>query len=255
MKTPQPARRVTNAVIAIAAWYVVSCTEVPAPEGGVASISNIRRPSPGLVVGDTMRDSTGVVAPLQVISFGLDDAPLDPQPTPSFVVLDTTAHIVAGRLIGDRVGTVRVVGVVGSLQTRPDTIPITLSPDTLVPSDSVVHRKSYALAGDTVVNSAELGAFVQHLLPTVSGVQAVVVKYTIVKAPQGKSSPTAVLMTNNRASDRDTSDASGKVSRVARLRLNALESFRTDTVMVNAAASYRGRPLGVVTFTVVFTRQ
>ena len=65
-----PSRGVLYAV-AVVGWYLVSCTEVPVPEGGVASISNVRRPSPALVVGDTMRDSTGVVAPLQVIAFVL----------------------------------------------------------------------------------------------------------------------------------------------------------------------------------------
>lgn len=236
-------------------WYVMSCTEVPVPEGGVASISNVRRPSPGLVAGDTMRDSTGVVAPLQVIAYGLDDEPLDPQPNASFVTLDTTAHFAGNLLVGDKVGTVRVVGVVGSVQTREETIPITLSPDTLVRSDSTLHRVRYTLSGDTVVSSGELGTLVQHVLPTVSGVQAVIVKYAITKAPAGTSAPTAVLVTGNQLSSRDTSDAQGKASRVARLRLNALGMFATDTVMVDATASYRGRILGVVTFTVVFTKQ
>ena len=254
MTTPRLPRRTAVIACATLAWYLVSCTEVPAPEGGVASISNIQRPSPGLVVGDTMRDSTGLVAPLRVIAFGLDDAPITPQPTPSFVLLDTTAHLSGGLLIGDRVGTVRVVGVVGSVQTRVDTIPVTLLPDTLVRADSNLHRVSYALAGDTVVHSAELGVLAQHLLPTTSGVQAVVVKYTITKAPTGTSSPTVVLVSGNRISDRDTTDVTGRASRVARLRLNAINSF-ADTVMLNATASYRGRTLGVVAFTVVFTKQ
>ena len=254
MTTPRFPRRAAAITCATLAWYLVSCTEVPAPEGGVASISNIQRPSPGLVVGDTMRDSTGLVAPLRVIAYGLDDAPITPQPTPSFVVLDTTAHLAGGLLIGDRVGTVRIVGVVGSVQTRPDTIPVTLAPDTLVRSDSILHRVSYTLLGDTVVNSAELGVLAQHLLPTVTGVQAVVVKYAITKAPTGTSSPTVVLVSGNRISDRDTTDATGKASRVARLRLSAINTF-ADTVILNATASYRGRTLGVVTFTVVFTKQ
>jgi hypothetical protein len=236
-------------------WYLVSCTEVPSPDGGVVSISNILRPSPGLVVGDTMRDSTGVVAPLRVVAYGIDDAPLSPQPTVTFIALDTTAHLADALLIGDRAGTVRVVGIVGSVQTRPDEIPVTLRPDTVVLSDSTVHHVRHTVATDTVVNSAELGVFVQHLLPTVSGVQAVVVKYTITKAPAGASTPTAVLLNASRLSDRDTTDFAGKASMVARLRLGALTAHTTDTVLVNATASYRGQSLGVVTFTVIFTKQ
>lgn len=254
MNRPRLPRALAVSIVALG-WYLVSCTEVPTPEGGVASISSIRRPSPGLVAGDTMRDSTGVVMPLQVIAYGLDDAPVSPQPTPSFVVLDTTAHLSGALLVGDRTGTVRVVGAVGSVQTRPDTIPVTLRPDTLVFSDSTLHRVPYTVTSDTVVNSAALGVFGQHQLPSVSGVQAVVVKYAITKSPAGKSTPTAVLMNATRVSDRDTTDASGKASLVARLRLTALNTFATDTVLVNATASYRGRTLGIVTFTVVFTKQ
>jgi hypothetical protein len=255
MRIAQFPRRSAAVVVAAMGWYLLSCTEVPAPAGGVVSISNIRRPSPGLVAGDTLRDSTGLVAPLRVIAYGLDDQPLDPQPAVTFVSLDTIARLAGNYLIGNTPGTARVVGIVGSLQTRVDSIPVTLRPDTLVRSDSVLHRVSYTLAGDTVVNSGELGTIVQRRLPTLSPVQAVVVKYTITRAPVGNSAPTAVLVSSNRLSDRDTSDALGKASRVARLRLGALNSFITDTVMVDATASYRGQTIGVVTFTVVFTKQ
>ena len=255
MKRSQVSGRRAAVVIATVGWYLLSCTEVPAPEGGVASISNIRSPSPGLVAGDTLRDSTGLVAPLSVIAYGLDDEPLDPQPAVTFASLDTIARVAGSYLIGNRTGSARIVGIIGSVQTRVETIPVTLSPDTLVRSDSILHRVFYTLAGDTVVHSGELGALVQHRLPTASGVEAVVVKYTITKAPVGSSAPTAVMVNAGRLSDRDTSDASGKASRVARLRLAALNSFVTDTVLVDATASYRGRAIGVVTFTVVFTKQ
>lgn len=255
MTSAQFPRRAAAIVVASLGWYLLSCTEVPAPEGGVVSISTVRRGSPGLVAGDTLRDSTGFIAPLRVIAYGVDDQPLDPQPAATFVSLDTVARLAGSYLIGNRTGTARVVGIVGSLQTRVDTIPVTLSPDTLVRSDSILHRVSYALTGDTVVSSGELGTFVQHLLPSVSGVQAVVVKYTITKSPAGSSTPTAVIVGDGRLSNRDTTDASGKASRVARLRLPALTALTTDTVMVDATASYRGRTLGVVTFTVVFTKQ
>ena len=253
MKRVRFPRGLAFAVVALG-WYLVSCTEVPAPENGVASLSRIQRPSPGLVVGDTMRDSTGMVAPLRVIAYGVDDQPVSPQPAASFVSLDKAAHLSGNLIIGDSVGTVRVVGIVGSLQTNGDTIPVTLSPDTLVQSDSILHRVKYTVGSDTVATSAELGALVQHRTPP-GAVQAVIVKFTITKAPVGTGSPTAVLVSNNRVSDRDTTDVSGKASRAARLRLGALNPSTSDTVMVSATSSYRGKTLGVVTFTVVFTKQ
>lgn len=235
-------------------WYLVSCTEVPAPDGGVASLSRIQRPSPGLVVGDTMRDSTGVVAPLRVIAYGVDDQPVSPQPAASFVSLDKAAHLAGNLIIGDSVGTVRVVGIVGSLQTNGDTIPVTLSPDTLLQLDSIVHRVKYTAGGDTVATSSELNTVVQHRTPP-GAVQAVIVNYAITKAPLGTSSPTAVLVSGNRVSTRDTTDVTGRASRAVRLRLGALNPSTSDSVMVNATSSYRGKTLGVVTFTVVFTKQ
>jgi hypothetical protein len=191
-------RRTAAIVVATLGWYLLSCTEVPAPEGGVVSISNIRSPSPGLVAGDTLRDSTGLVAPLSVIAYGLDDEPLDPQPAVTFASLDTIARVAGSYLIGNQTGSARVVGIIGSLQTRIETIPVTLSPDTLVSLDSTLHRVFYTLAGDTVANSGDLSALVQHRLPTPSGVQAVIVKYSVTKSPTGTSAPTAVIVTSGR---------------------------------------------------------
>jgi hypothetical protein len=205
-----------------------------------------------------MRDSLGVVAPIQVIAYGSDGQPLSPQPAVTFIVLDTGAHVAGALLIGDSVGrSVRIVGSVGSLQTRPDTVKVTLSPDTLVHADSLVHHKSYSvISGDSVSVSADLSVLVQHLGATTSGVEAVVVKYTVDRFPVSNGSgPTVVLVNGSRISDRDTTDATGKAARAARLRLLAMTGFTTDTVIVNATASYRGQVLGTIPFAVIYTKQ
>jgi hypothetical protein len=249
-------RKVVAVVVGAAAWWLVSCREVPAPEGGVLSLSPVRLPSPGVVAGDTMRDSTGLVAPLTVVAYGVAGDTLTGIKA-SFVALDTGAHLSGAWLIGDSVGrTVRVIGSVEALQSQPVSVKVTTSPDTMVAADSTLHRKSYSLlTGDSVVNSGELATIVRHAPAT--GVEAVVVKYSIVRAPAGLpgKGPAFLLMNGTTPSNRDTTDASGRAARTARLRLFAKDTVAVDTAVVSATSSYRGRTLGAVTFTLVFTRQ
>jgi hypothetical protein len=204
-----------------------------------------------------MRDSTGNVAPLRVTAYALDGDSLSPQPEPAFVVLDTGAHLAGALLVGDSIGkTVRVVGTVGSLQTQFASVKVTALPDTLVPADSLVFHKSFPTLSTTDPVSAELGVLVRHLLPTPTGVEAVIVRYSIDRAPAGRDGqgPLIVLVNGNVTSSRDTTDATGKAARAARLRLIALNTIGPDTVEISATASYAGRVLGLVQFLVIFTQ-
>jgi hypothetical protein len=245
------------ASLGVAVWWLAGCRDVPAPDNGIQSVSPVQLPLPALVVGDTMRDSTGAVASLGVIAYALDGEPVSPQPTPSFVVLDRGAHAAGTLLIGDSVTTVRVVGEVGDLQTLPVSVKVTLSPDTIVAGDSILHRKTYSIiTGDTVAASADLSVRVLHFGTDTSGVEAVIVRYSIDEAPAGTGQgPTVVLVSGNTLSSRDTTDASGRAARVARLRFAALTNSVEDTVRVSATTSYRGSTLGTIQFTIVYTRQ
>ena len=250
------ARKVIAVTFGAVGWWLASCRDVPAPEGGVASLAPLRLPSPGVVAGDTMRDSVGLAAPLTVVAYAVNGDTLK-NITASFVALDTGAHVSGVWLIGDSVGkTVRVIGSAAALQTQPVSVKITTSPDTMVPADSTLHRKTYSLiTGDTVVNTADLATIVRHKPAT--GVEAVVVKYSILRAPGGNTAkgPTLLLLNGSTPSNRDTSDASGRAARTARLRLLAKDTIAVDTAIVSATSSYRGRTLGLVTFVLVFTRQ
>lgn len=250
-------RRAAGVALGAAAWWLVSCRDLPAPEGGVLSVSPVRLPSPGVVVGDTMRDSTGVVAPLGVSAYGVSGDTLE-NVTPTFVVLDTGAHLAGALLIGDQDGrSVRIVGTVEAVQTQPATVKVTLSPDTLVAADSVLQRRKYSLvSGDTIV-AAELATTVFHRVGAItSGVEAVIVRYAIERSPPSNGNGlTLLLMNGNVASDRDTTDGGGRASRTARFRLLAKTTFTSDTASVTATASYRGRAIGRVLFTLIFNSQ
>ena len=245
--------RVRGVVVAIA--FAMSCREVPAPEGGVHAISRLILPAPGLVAGDTLRDSLGVAAALDVVAYGVDNEPLDPQPERTFVVLDTGAHLEGGRfLVGEDAGTtVRVVGTVGSLQTQPVSVKVTLAPDTIVPADSIVHHVFYTIPPDTAAQTA-LSVNVRNR-PGNAGIEAVVGRFTVDRAPPSiNGTPTVVLLNGSTVSTRDTTESNGRASRVARLRLAAIAAPGLDTVVVNATTAYRGVSLGTVQFIIVFQR-
>jgi hypothetical protein len=244
-----------GAGLGVLAWLLASCLDVPAPEGGILSLSPVRLPSPGLVVGDTMRDSTGVAAPLQVVAYDAAGTPVQGAAI-SFVVIDTmpAAHLSGPFLIGDTVGTVRVIGSTEALQTQPTSLKVTLSPDTMVAADSIVHRRKYTLG---VIDSvdANIATTVQHRVGTVtSGVESVVVRYAIEQSPTGiNNAQTMFLVNGNVPSERDTSDATGRASRTARLRLLVKNTFATDTALIRATASYAGRTIGNILFTLIYT--
>ena len=86
------ARKVIAVTFGAVGWWLVSCRDVPAPEGGVASLAPLRLPSPGVVAGDTMRDSVGLAAPLTVVAYAVNGDTLK-NITASFVALDTGAHV------------------------------------------------------------------------------------------------------------------------------------------------------------------
>lgn len=247
------ARWLVHGVVVVAC--AAACREVPAPEGGIHAISRLILAAPGLVVDDTLRDSLGVAAPLDVIAYGIDNQPLDPQPEHSFVVLDTGARLEGGRfLVGKDVGTtVRVVGTVGSLQTQPASVKVILAPDTIVPADSIVHHVSYTIPPDTAAQTT-LNVIVRNR-PQDAGIETITVHFTIEKAPPSINETSSVVLLNgNTVSTRDTTESNGRASRVARLRLLALAQQDLDTVIVNATAAYRGASLGIVQFIIVFQR-
>lgn len=238
---------------AMLAAAVASCRDVPAPEGGVFSVSALLLPSPAVVVGDTMRDSAGAAAPLRLVAYGVNGEPLDPQPTTNFVVLDATAHVVGGAyLVGDASGTVRVVGNAGGVQSVPQLVLVTAEPDTLVPSDSTHQVRTFTFPVDTAVN-ADL--IVQVRSAAGAGVDGVIVRYEITRSPPAVGSgATVVLLNSGVPSSRDTTSGGGTASRTLRFRL-AAAAPATDSATVTASAAYRGLSIGVVQFTVVFKAQ
>ena len=204
-----------------------------------------------------MRDSLGIVAPLSLTAYGVGGDTISGVPT-FFVVLDTGAHLVGPLLVGDSVGqTVHVIGSVESVQTRPAAVLVTASPDTLVATDSVLHRRTYSIPPDSV-STATLNVTVLHRSGAVStGVAAVIVTYAVERAPAGDNNqgPAFLLLNERLQSDRDTTAITGVATLTGRFRPLAKQTFVVDTAEVSATASYRGSTIGRVLFTLIFSNQ
>jgi hypothetical protein len=229
-----------------------------APDGA-ASISALLLPSPSVVVGDTMRDSTGVAASLRVIAYDGNNTRIEGLPT-SFFVTDTAklAHIVnSSFLIGDKQGTVHIIGQVTGVQTVPVTVPVTVAPTkfalattTPLPDTLVV---PFTRSGDTT--SASTGT--QAIAVTLKGIGdtaslGFVVKYELLKAPatiSGSSKPAVFIGADeSKESPVDTTDAGGAsrsiVVKSALLADAALQSgTKSDSIVVLVSASYKGKPV------------
>lgn len=253
-----PRASVLAAVSLAAGVGAAACRDVPAPEAGVLSLSAVFLPSPGVVAGDTMRDSLGQVAPLRMVAFDVDGAAIDPPPATTFAALDEGAHLAGALLIGDAAGkSVRLVGLAAGLQSQTATAIVTLRPDTIVPADSTHHVRLFSLlAADTLVTSADLSVIVQNRAgASVSGVDAVIVRYSFDRTVPATSASGVALVSGTLVSSRDTTSNGGRAARAVRLNTRAAGIVPPDSAIVRATASYRGRTIGVVIFTIVFTNQ
>ncbi len=228
-----------------------ACRPIPAPADGVLSLSEVSLPSPGVVAGDTMRDSAGRAAPVSVIAYG-SGGRLDTSSgvMPTFIMFDPGAHVTPdGYVIGDSVRDtpVRIIASVGQLQTSPANIYVTPLPDSLASSTPTVTDT----VNFSIIDSTASANYSVNLTGTVlatgvipaDSVQAVIVHYAILHAPPGPNGAVTGLLVDasGRPSSVDTSDASGNVSRRIRVRTQA--PVAVDSFVVSMSADYAGAPL------------
>lgn len=232
-------RRVLSALIVGAVIVGLACVDMSAPPGP-ASISNLRLPSPSVIVGDTMRDSLGQVAPLTIIAFNSANDTIAAAGA-QFFITDTTkaAHLNGGTtLVGDKIGSTVLVGQIGKLQTATANVPVTFKPDHMVKTS--IDTTLLAPGGDsTKTGTATLQLRV--LSAQDSGSAGIVVSYTITHAPASVPQRAAVVIQDNAGhiATADTTTTGGNSSR----RLVVTSFFlsgQPDSAVVEARASYRG---------------
>lgn len=242
--------RIATILAVIGAVIGVACVDMSAPSGP-ASISKLQLPSPSVVIGDVMRDSTGAPAKLSVIAYDANGARMTGVEA-QFFVTDTGAPATldaSGTLTGTRMGTVHVVGQIGALQTPVEAIPVTVAPkliarrsataDTLIaPLSTDSTQRGHDSAAVTVSGDSSLGA------------AGFIVKYALVYAPftSSTSKSPAVFLADDQGnvSNVDTTDASGNASRSVVVisaflgDAELLAGHKVDSAVVTAQASYKG---------------
>jgi hypothetical protein len=201
--------------------------------------------SPSVVVGDTLRDTLGVIQPLHATAYNINDDTLATYPIryraldPGITVDSLTGIVVGDSLVGH---SIRIVADAGGLQTQALTLVVIPVPDTVVTvTEDARDSLLYSLFDSTKNVSAPLTLQVlHHSATTLDPVPSYIVSFAI-------QSPTDTLLAqlvgdNGQTSFVDTTDANGQAGRRIRIRPAALSST-TDSVVVLGTVKYRGVPI------------
>ena len=220
---------------------VLACVDVTGGSPAVLSIQFDSLAAPSVVVGDTLRDTTGAVIRPTVHAFNFrgDEilpAPVRFQSPDSGVAVDSlTGILVADSL---RSTPARIVATVGSLQAIQK-VDVTLRPDSLATVNGV-DSLSYSLLDTTLNVSPQLTVKLTHgVAPNDSAVRSYIVSFAIVS----QSNPQLGQLVNDggKPSVVDTTDASGMAGRAIRLHpLFLASATAVDSIVVNVTAKYRG---------------
>jgi hypothetical protein len=235
----------------VVAVVALACGEVPTLPDGVAYISPIILPSPAVAKGDTLRDSTGKVAPIAIV--GISNAGDTVRSVaPRFVVTTVPGPSVtvtaANLVIGDSVRPVQIVGRVGErLQTPPAVLNVVYQPDSIAAATNTSTRfpalatgeaTSEVALGVTVTSGANLSA----TQTTRATVPSIIVRYAVTRVfPASSSIPDTTLVLIDDANrfqlptgraTVDTTDGSGNASR----RIRSIP-FGFDSVEITASAN------------------
>ena len=231
---------IVSSVAALSA-AAFACTDVTDSSTSVLSIQFDSLAAPSVVLGDTLRDSTGAVVFPVVRAFNFQgeeiaSAPVWFQSPDSGVEVDSITGVIVGDSL--RSTPARIVATVGTLQAV-QRVDVTLRPD-LLAAEHGVDSLSYSLLDTTVNVSPLLTVKLTHGIANDSAVKSYVVSFAIVE----QAAPGLGELVNDagRLSLVDTTDANGVAGRKIRLHPRLLISIE-DSIIVNATAKYRGVPV------------
>jgi hypothetical protein len=172
---------------AVGAGGVAACTKVGSDPNAPVAIELRPTPLPSIVVGDSMRDSTGAVVPLRALVFNSSNDTIPGAPV-NFLIISSqqaitlnpsTGAIVAGADTGHD----SVVASVGSLQSAPINVVVVQPPDTLFAASSTLDSLLAATPSSKVLLplTVKLG---HHVAPdTVIPVPSYLVHYSFEHSP------------------------------------------------------------------------
>lgn len=229
------------AFFGIVGLIAVACTDISGSSTSVLSIQFDSLSAPSVVLGDTLRDTTGAVIRPVVHAFNFQGEEIIPAPVfflspDSGITVDSATGIVVGDSL--RSTPARIVATVGTLQAIQH-VDVTLRPD-LVQAVNALDSLQYSLLDSTLNLSPLLTVALTHgVAPNDSSVKSYIVSFAIV----AQSNPQLGELVNDagKPSVVDTTDASGIAGRKIRLHPLFLSSgTAVDSIVVNATAKYRG---------------
>jgi hypothetical protein len=219
----------------------LGCGDVSGSSTSVLSIQFDSLAAPSVVVGDTLRDTTGAVILPKVHAFNFkgDEILLPPvrfvSPDSGVVVDSLTGIVFADSL---RSTPARIVASVGGLQAIQK-IDVTLRPDSLAAVNGL-DSLSYSLFDTTLNVSPMLTVRLNHgVPPNDSAVKSYIVSFAIVS----QSNPQLGQIVNDAGKPAvvDTTDVNGIAGRAIRLHpLFLASATAVDTIKVEATAKYHG---------------
>jgi hypothetical protein len=230
-----------------AAVIGASCTSVTTDAGRAVSLEFDTAAFPAIVSGDTLRDSSGVVAPLHPLAYNSIGSVISGALF-NFIAFDTGLTITRSGIVTaeGRNGTVRLVATINGLQSVQQKLEITRRPDTVFATtkqrDTLLYvlpdvpaTNTYTGIGVTLVSGDSSGGvkFPKGWLVSYR------VRYHGLALAKGDTTVATLLNEGGFASVVDTSDASGVTARSLRIRPAGLVA-NPDSVIVEATARYKG---------------
>ena len=220
-------------------WGATSCLDITSNVPQIASISPVILPWPSVVTGETLFDTTGKVAPIQIIALGTNGRPIPAQDLiVRFYAVDSTGKLKVDSLTGIAHGdslspsaavvvSVRQAnGVGGFIQTPTMALPVVPVPVASSRSPDTTFEFDYnVLTTDTLSSGLLSPPLTVTVQATDTVVQKYLVMYQIVMRPPSVSSaagPTLVLRGNGADSTVAVTNASGQASLQLRVRPSAL---------------------------------
>jgi len=246
------ASRVIALLLSAALWGSCLDFSATAPDQ-LLYLTFDKLPYPSVVLGDTLRDSTGLASTLSATAVGGDGSALQTAPLRYYAVDDTSKALRVDSVgatvvsVGTRSGAVKLVASVGGIQSPPLLLLVTSRPDSLhlsVTSDTI----EFSFTDTTVNISDPLSAKVLHhdSAAAYSATRGWVVRYSLesledtVSAWLVDDQNLRMRGVSNGSRHADTSGVDGEVARRLRIRPGPPLSGGLDSVAVRIDATYKG---------------
>jgi hypothetical protein len=247
-------RRVAE-LVAVLGATAIGCKEVGTSPEVPGSIELPPFPSPAVVVGDTLRNLAGAVAPMLAIVRNVAGDVIDKAPVrylyadfnrDSALLVDSlSGRVIARKAIS---GDARLAARVGSSLQVIRNLAVTIRPDSVERGASPsLFTTVFPDTGRSVNQSQPLTVSVRNLQgATPTGVNHWVVKFELLRPanPSNDTSGAAFLIDDRGSvSMLDTTDGSGQAGRRVRIRAARFPTTGTDTLELRATVTYRGLPV------------